>query len=244
MATTSSNTDLLSSNWSGAVIPATAGKSLATVSAQWVVPTVSQVPAAGQSFTDVAEWVGLDGYTSSDVCQAGVLETVQTTPGGNTTVSCSAWDEWSPAAANTISSSDLTINPGDTIRVTVETLGRGSSSAAFLFDDVTTGQTYQTGLTAPRGMSLQGDSAEFVVERPEGQYGNMTFQPSLADFVSSPVIFQQTSAIYADGSSASLSSGLTIGMVNHIGPGFPVEEAYGSVQANAAVTVTENPYWL
>lgn len=242
--TTSSNTNLLSSNWSGAVIPATAGKSLATVSAQWVVPTVSQVPAAGQSFTDVAEWVGLDGYTSSDVCQAGVLETVQTTQGGNTTVSCSAWDEWSPAAMNTISSSDLTINPGDTVRVTVETVGKDSTSAAFLFDDVTTGHTYQTGLTASSVTSLQGDSAEFVVETPEWRYGNMPFQPSLADFVPSPITFQQASATYTDDSSASLSGGLTIGMVSNTGPGFPVEDAYGSIQANTAVTVTENPYWL
>jgi Peptidase A4 family len=133
---------------------------------------------------------GLDGATSSDVCQAGVLETVQTTPGGNTIVSCSAWDEWSPAAINTISSSDLTVNPGGTVRVTAETVGKGSTSAAFLFDDVTTGQTYQTGLTAPSGTSLQGDSAEFVVETPEWQYGNMTFQPLLADIVPSPVTFQ------------------------------------------------------
>lgn len=242
MATTSSNPNLLSSNWSGAVIPATAGKNLATVSAQWVVPPVSQVP--GQSFTDASEWVGLDGYTTSDVCQAGVLETVQTTPGGSTIVSCSAWDEWSPAAANTVPPSNLTINPGDTIRVTVETLGKGSTSAAFLFDNMTTGQTYQTALTAPTGTSLQGDSADFVVETPEWQYGNATFQPLLADFVPSPITFQQASATYTDGSSASLSSGLTIGMVTNIGPGVPVEEATGAIQPNAAVTVTVNPYWL
>jgi Peptidase A4 family len=241
MPATSSNTNLLTTNWSGAVIPATASKSLAAVSAQWVVPAISQVPS--QSLTDVSEWVGLDGYASGDVCQAGVLETVQTTPRGTTMVSCSAWDEWYPAGANTISPSALTINPGDTVRVTLETLGKGSTSAAFLFDNLTTGQTYQTALTAPAGTSLQGDSADFVVEAPDWQYGNLTFQPLLADFVPSPITFQQASAINSDGSSANLSSGLTLGMVTDIGPGFAVEEAYGAIQPNA-VTVTENPYWL
>ena len=73
-------TNIESSNWSGAVITAASGESFSTVSATWVVPTVSQVPITGVTNSDVAEWVGIDGYNSADVCQAGVLEIVQTSP--------------------------------------------------------------------------------------------------------------------------------------------------------------------
>ena len=240
------NTTLLSTNWSGAVIPAAAGQSFATVSAEWVVPKVSQPPIRGLSLTDASEWVGLDGYQSSDVCQAGILETVQTVA-GKTTVSCTAWDEWYPNYATMIPSSAFAVNPGDEVRITVETLGAGSTTAGFLFDDVTTGKTYQTSLTAPPGVSLAGNAAEFVVETSELASGRSVFQPLLADFAS-PVVFQGAAASYASGTQAGLSGAIPIDLVSNAVPGVPpwdyVQEAYGSVSTAAdTVTVTEDPYW-
>lgn len=244
MATTVHNQEMFSTNWSGAAIQAPAGKSFGTVSAEWVVPKVSQVP--GQSFTDSAEWVGLDGYNSNDVCQAGVLEVVQRAPNGATTVSCTAWDEWYPNGANLISPNAFAVNPGDTIQVSVETSGAGATRATFLFDDLTTDKTYTSSLTAPTGVSLDGNSAEFVVETPYWSFGNREFQPLLTDFVGSPVVFQNDGATYANGGgSASLSSAIPIAMVSNDVPGAfgsYVQEAYGSVLGNT-VSVTEDPYW-
>jgi hypothetical protein len=240
------STNVTSTNWSGAVIQAASGKSFSSVSAVWKVPTVSQVPVRGVTTTDVASWVGLDGYNSNDVCQAGIQETVTTGANGQASVSISAWDEWYPAGSNTISSSAFKVDAGDTVKITVETTGAGATKATFLYDDETTGQTYQTSLTAQHGTSLTGNSAEWVVETPEWSNGFSAYQPLLADFFNTPIVFQDASASYANGSAASLSSAMTIGMETSGGQGVPAyaQEAYGSVSASAdAVTVTEDDYW-
>jgi hypothetical protein len=240
-------TNIASTNWSGAVLTAAAGESFSTVSAQWVVPTVSQVPIAGVRISDAAEWIGIDGYNSADVCQAGILQTVQTSANGHATISCWAFDEWYPAAANIIPTSSLLVNPGDTIKVAVKTTGAGATQASFIFDDETTGKTFATSLTAPRGTSLLGNSAEVVVETPELIIGNQVSQPLLADFLNSPIDFQDISASYSDGMAASLSSAQSIGVWSDNVPGLYgtyVQEAYGSIQPGSdSVTVSENDYW-
>ncbi len=239
-------TNIESSNWSGAVMTAPSGESFSTVSAQWVIPTIAQVP--GVTTSDVAEWVGIDGYQSSDVCQAGVYEEAQTS-NGQTTLSCQAWVEWYPADAEMIPLSSFDVNPGNTIKVTVETTGAGATEATFILDDETTGQTYETSLAAPSGTSLQGNSAEAIVETPELISGNgQESQPPLADFLNSPVTFDNVSATYSNGSVASLSSAQSIGMWtdNNDPPGVngSVQEAYGTIQSGSdSVTVTENDYW-
>jgi Peptidase A4 family len=238
-------TNIASTNWSGAVITAAKGKSFSTVSAQWVVPTVSQVPIKGVTLSDVAEWVGIDGYQSRDVCQAGIMETVQTSANGQTTISCSAFDEWYPAFANIIPATSFQVNPGDTIKITVETTGAGATKATFIFDDETTGKIYDVSLTAPRGTSLKGNSAEVVVETPELISGNQVSQPLLSDFLGSPVVFQDVSAHYKGGLAANLSSAQSIGMwTDNVPGGSDVQEAYGGIRAGSrSVTVTENDYW-
>jgi hypothetical protein len=237
------STSLTSTNWSGAVITAASHQSFSSVSAEWVVPTVSQVP--GQTTTDVSEWVGIDGYNSNDVCQAGIQETVQTSAGGKTTVSVYAWDEWYPAGSNEIAS--FQVNPGDKVEITVDTLGAGSSKASFIFQDITTGKTVDASLTAPKGTTLVGNTAEAVVETPEFISGNRVSQPLLADFLSTPVTFQDFSALYSNNTAASLSSAQSIGMVSENVPGHTrtyVQEAYGSINTGSdSVTVTEDDYW-
>jgi hypothetical protein len=239
-------TNLASTNWSGAVITAASGQSFSTVSAEWMVPTVAQLPIKGITTSDVAEWIGIDGYQSNDVCQAGVLEIVKTS-GGHTTITCKAFDEWYPAAANIIPASSFHVKPGNTIEVKVETSGAGATNATFIFDDLTTHKTYDASLTAPTGTHLQGNCAEFVVETPEWTSGNQVTQPLLSDFLNSPIVFQEVSATYESGSTASLSSAESIGMWTDDVPGSIgsyVQEAYGSIQpASVAVTVTENDYW-
>ena len=228
---------LVSDNWAGGIIPAAAGKSFSSVTAQWVVPTVTQTPQAGVSLSDAAVWVGLDGSAaaaggqSPDVCQAGITGLVTTAANGASTVTYQAWDEWYPAASNSIPASDLTINPGDTIKVTVDTLGVGSTNATFIYDDETTKQTYATSLTAPQGTSLLGNTAEYIVE---------SNRPYLSDFYGSPVSFQDIGATYAGGTPASLATAVPISIVKH-----DTLNGSGSIQtASNMVTVNENNYWV
>ena len=149
-------------------------------------------------------------------------------------MTCSAWDEWYPVGSNTILPNAFTVDPGDT----VETTGAGATKTSFLFDNVTTGQPYQTSLT--------GNSAEFVVETPEWSNGLFTSQPPLSEF-SSPIVFSDASATYTNsGTNAGLSNTLTIGMnTSAETSGVPgvangTQEAYGTVSASAdTVTVTE-----
>jgi hypothetical protein len=172
----------------------------------------------------------------ADICQ------------GHTTVTCEAFDEWYPAAANIIPASSFQVSPGNTIKVTVETTGAGATEATFIFDDVTTGKIYETSLAAPTGTSLQGNSAEAVVETPELISGHQVSQPLLSDFLNSPLVFQDVSATYAGGLAANLSSAQSIGMWTDDVPGSYgsyVQEAYGSIQpVSDSVTVTEDDYWL
>ena len=240
-------TNLESTNWSGAVLTAHSGESFSTISAQWVVPKVTQVPIDSVKTSDVSEWVGIDGYNSGDVCQAGVMEVAHTSANGHTTITCSAWDEWYPAVADMIPAASFHVKPGNTIKVTVETTGAGATEATFIFDDETTGKTYETSLSAPKGVSLHGNSAEVVVETPEWISDGTVSQPLLSDFIKSPVTFHDVSAMYADGAAASLSSAQSIGMWTDDVPGSDgsyVQEAYGAVHpAHDSVAVIEDDYW-
>jgi hypothetical protein len=239
-------TNIASTNWSGAVMTAGSGQSFSTVSAEWVVPTLTQVPIKGITTSDIAQWVGIDGYNSSDVAQAGVLQVVSTV-NGKTTVTTQAFDEWYPASANLISSSTFAVNPGNTIKVSVETTGAGATHATFVFDDLTTGHVYTTSLTAPTGTSLQGNSAEFIAETPEWSNGIQVTQPLLSDFLNAPITFQDVDATYKTGATVSLASAQSIGVWSNEVPGDSgtyVQEAYGSIHsATDSITVTENAYW-
>jgi hypothetical protein len=178
-------------NWAGAVIPADPAHALSTISADFTAST-----KAG------AVWVGLDGYGSSDVAQAGLVV------GPNGTVS--AFNEWAPAGSQTIAATDFKVNPGDTIRIPASASGAGADTAHFLYDNLTTGQTYATSLTAPAGTTLTGSSAEAVEE-----FGS--YKTNITDI----------SAGYSDGTSASLSNAVPLSTMH----------AYGSVHPDTSSVI-------
>jgi hypothetical protein len=149
------------------------------------------------------------------------LEVVHISANGHTTTTCSAWDEWYPADADSIPAAAFHVKAGNTIQVTVETGGAGATEATFIFDNETTGKTFETTLSAPHGTSLQGNSAEVVVETPEWISGGSVSQPLLSDFVKSPVIYDVPGS-----------------------DGYYVQEAYGAIDpASDSVAVTEDHYW-
>jgi hypothetical protein len=222
--------------WSGAVIPAATGKSFSSMSAQWVVPAVTQVPVSGAGPSAAAMWVGLDGITSTDVCQAGVTAFVQTGANGVPTVSYQAWAEWYPAGSVAIPASQFSVNPGDTIKITVDSLGAGSTQAVFVYNNETTHQALTVTADAPAGVSLAGNTAEAVVETPTEAAGNIS---QLANFSATPVTFENTTATYSDGTTTNAASAIPLEMVNN-----GVFESFGSIQPGTnAITVSENHYW-
>jgi hypothetical protein len=136
----------MSTNWSGYAFN---GGPFTAVSGTFNVP---QVPV-GASDTDTAEWVGIDGWGSSTVLQAGVGETVQS---GQLYVY--AWWETYPDPAEEISS--LPVNAGD--EVTVAIVRQADGSWLIQVFDLTTGGTWHTAVS----YSGQLLSAEWVVEAP------------------------------------------------------------------------------
>ena len=139
-----------STNWSGYAFN---GGPFSAVSGTFNVP---QVPV-GTSDSDTAEWVGIDGWGSQTVLQAGVGETVQA---GQLYVY--PWWESYPAPAEPIQS--MQVDPNDQVTVAIVEQADGSWLIQML--DLTNGSTWHTTVS----YSGQLVSAEWVVEAPtDGQ---------------------------------------------------------------------------
>lgn len=159
-----------SSIWSGALVFPAPGQSFRWIVGEWTIPNVSS-PDDGQTYY-CATWIGIDGDSSvpsQDLCQAGINMDV-TRSGGNITRNCSAWCEWFPGPEIEIPNFPVTF--GDTVAITVCTTGAGSTEALIFYANLTSGMgtsfildagTFSDGTQ----ISLLGDSAQWVVERPE-----------------------------------------------------------------------------
>lgn len=150
-----------SNNWSGGVLHAPAGQSYKWVQGDWVVPNVG-APTQGKWYYS-SSWIGLDGDGSGDVCQAGVeCEVFQS--GSTVTRSIYPWFEWYPLPETKIT--NLAINPGDMITMTLCTAGPNSTTATVVFANHTTGASTTVNFSAPAGTKLVGNCAEWIVEAP------------------------------------------------------------------------------
>jgi Peptidase A4 family len=159
-----------SSIWSGALVFPAPGQSFRWIVGEWTIPNVSS-PDDNQTYY-CATWIGIDGDSSvpsQDLCQAGINMDV-TRSGGNITRNCSAWCEWFPGQELEIPNFPVTF--GDTVAITICTTGAGSTEALIFYANLTSGMGTSFILDAgtfPDGsqISLLGDSAQWVVERPE-----------------------------------------------------------------------------
>jgi hypothetical protein len=168
-----------SENWSGYAITQKPGTFYSVndtyVWGEWTVPSVSPPPGFSCSSAnfDAAEWVGFDGYGSSDVMQAGTE-----TNCGNSDY---AWYEWFPYLQTKISAP--TVSAGNFIEVEVWYTTSSPHGNYWLWNE-TTGVATALGFSAPSGTTLSGNSIEWVVERPTlngvytdlVNYGSMTFE--------------------------------------------------------------------
>lgn len=160
-----SNT-LYSSNWSGYVAFSGAtsygSSSYYYLINDMVIPIAQQRPGActgGWAYG--SEWNGIDGWGSSDVLQAGV-EFDAYCNGSTRSAYYSAWYEWYPYGEVRISG--FPVAPGDDMFVEVWHTS-ATQGYAYLVN-YNTNQTVEVGFTAPPGVSLKGNSAEWVVEAP------------------------------------------------------------------------------
>lgn len=140
----------MTTNWSGYAFT---GSQFTAVSSSFNVP---QIPA-GSTDADTAEWVGIDGWGSPTILQAGIDETIQA---GQSYVY--AWWESYPAPSQEISS--FPVSAGD--EVTVAIVRQADGSWLIQMFDLTNGSTWHTTLSYYGQLT----SAEWVVEAPtDGQ---------------------------------------------------------------------------
>jgi hypothetical protein len=108
-----------------------------------------------------SEWVGIDGWGSNDVLQAGT-ETQITEVLWFTFANVYTWWEWFPAGEVAIT--NLPVSPGDVMYCLI--CVNSTTSATVYFSNQATGVSTNFTITAPSKTTLAGNSAEWVVERP------------------------------------------------------------------------------
>ena len=133
-----------------------------------------------------SQWVGIDGFDSPDLLQAGT-EADAYLLGSIQTSFYAAWIEWYPFPSFQVS--NFVVAPGDEMFVEVWNSSPTVGNAYLV--DVTTQQSVSLTFNAPDGTTLVGNSAEWIVERP-GTYDGIA---PLTNYVACPF-----DACYAFGS--------------------------------------------
>ncbi len=153
-------------NWSGYVnLAGASGRTSGSfyyVYSDFVVPVARQAFGVANGGWDYgSSWVGIDGWGSPDVLQAGVEFDAYASIFGTSTY-YSPWYEWYPYGEVRIT--NLPIAPGDDYFVEVWSTS-ATQGYAYLVNE-NTNQAVSIGFTAPAGTYLSGNSAEWIVERP------------------------------------------------------------------------------
>jgi len=159
-------TSATSTNWSGSVVFASAGTTCSWIEGEWTVPDPCD-PMGGEASYHSAAWIGLDGDGSNNVLQAG---TESSLIDGSRSVY--AWWEWYPD--HEIAVSNFPVAAGDLIFCLI--CADSSATASIYLTNDTTGQQVAFNVTAPDGVWLEGNCAEWIVEAPSVG-GNATTLP-------------------------------------------------------------------
>jgi uncharacterized repeat protein (TIGR02543 family) len=182
---------LESSNWSGY---ANSGATFNAVSASWTVPTVN-CQSGANAYS--AQWIGIDGYTSSTVEQDG---TETDCIGGS--ASYDAWYEmYGDSAVNNgyeveISPTTNPVDAGDSMSASVSFSASTGEWTLTIDDSTRWSAAYSTTISFS---TPARSSAEWVVERPE-ICSQTCLLTSLADFGSVSFSNASTTTINSSGS--------------------------------------------
>lgn len=168
-----------SSNWSG--YGAENGPNTA-VTGTFTVPSLD----AGQTGTNMSEWVGIDGMANSSLIQAGIDEYPD--PSNSNLFYLFPWWEILPSPATAITSLAQPIAAGDSVTIHIAQVD-GSLWSITLTDD-TTGASFTTTQT----YTGPGMSAEWIVEAPSN--GSTGAEYPLAEYT--PTTFSGVSVVGAD----------------------------------------------
>ncbi|MHB1446439.1 MAG: hypothetical protein ACYCZV_12390 [Acidimicrobiales bacterium] len=168
----------ISGNWSGYVAT---GSNITSVNGSWTVPDSGTVPP-GVSAT----WVGIGGYSTSDLIQAGTQQASAPYSSVFTGGAYAAWYELLPASpvyfTGCAGDSSCAVSPGDHMNVTIAT-GGGDSWTIEVADagPANTGKwTYTTTVSYASSESSaewihEAPSAAGAVPIPVGNSGTVTF---------------------------------------------------------------------
>jgi hypothetical protein len=171
-----------STNWSGyALVNSQTSRTAASfyfLIADYVVPVAEQAfGACTGSYDYSSSWIGIDGYNSSDVLQAGT-EADAYCSGSTKAAYYAAWYEWYPFSEVRIGS--FPVSPGDDMFVEVWSTSATVGHAYLV--NYNTNQTVNLTFNAPSGTTLKGNSAEWVVERPSVGGSLATLTNYIQDF--------------------------------------------------------------
>jgi hypothetical protein len=163
----------LAGHWAGAVVQTSSLKlnpaePANTVFAEWVVPKINTATKETGSQT-VGFWVGLGGWNTGQVLQAGTAATLN---GNNVTYW--AWTEWFPAGYQV---ANLAIQPGDTVSVLVCAPETDHGYVSMM--NHRTSVAISVGVSDPNSTaSYDGSSVEWVIEAIDTEmpnFGSVTF---------------------------------------------------------------------
>jgi len=156
----------LSYNWSGYAVTAGKGtfkKNNSAIYAEWVVPVAQQAFGVCNGIWDYSsQWIGFDGFNSGDVLQAGTEVDAYCSAGIPSTF-YSAWIEWFPNDETRVGAP--AVEPGDLIGEEVWYTTASPNGNAYIAN-FTLNQSDTYAFSVPSGTTYDGNSAEWVVERP------------------------------------------------------------------------------
>jgi hypothetical protein len=147
-----------SDNWSGAAHFPPSGMPYGFVGGQWTVPSPN-TKTDGNYFA--SEWVGIDGWNSKDVLQAGTETEILKLSFLKATWIYTWW-EWYPAGEVKIS--NLPVSTGDVMYCLI--CADKPDHATVNFSNQSQGVGTRFEVTPPSGWKLIGNVAEWIVERP------------------------------------------------------------------------------
>lgn len=155
--------------WSGQAVGSPSGDTFNTVTGWWIVPRVFSSNTVGECI--LGSWIGIDGYASSKIKQAGDVLQAGTASisnyalndgsDGNGIPAYYAWVEWWPNGPITVL--NLPISGGDSIACFVVATSDTMGSVVFINFNSNLVVPFQ--IVAPSGHSLVGNSAEWIIER-------------------------------------------------------------------------------
>jgi hypothetical protein len=168
-----------SANWSGGVMQGL----WTSVVGYWTIPIVTKPAAAPEADAgwDSASWIGIDGFASPSVLQAGVQHRV----GANGQTDYVAWYQWwappqsgSPDYIWQTNIVNFPVGPGQQIYCSVQYIHNRTAGQIHLANEAT-GQHFSLTLAPPPGAHLGGDSIQWIMEatdvgEPNGSLPNFT----------------------------------------------------------------------